>query len=233
MIARVLAVAIAAGLIAGLFASLVQAYKVTPLIFQAETYEGAGDHSATAGHSHGEHNHGEHDHGGDGAWAPEDGLERISFTILANCLVGVGFSLLLVAGFVLSGREVDWRKGVLWGLGGFAAFALAPAVVLPPEVPGSVAAAVSVRQGLWLLIAVLTATGLAIVFFSNNWLLRTIGMAVLLAPLVIATPEGDGVGSVPPELSAQFVAASLGAAALFWVALGGVSGHFYRRFVGS
>lgn len=230
MIARVLAVAIAAGLIAGLFASLVQGYKVTPLIYQAEVYEGTGsshDHTAAADQNHGD----EADESV--AWAPEDGLERILFTTLANCLAGVAFGLLLVAGFVLCGREIDWRKGILWGLGGFAAFALAPAVVLPPEVPGAVAAGVSLRQGLWVLIALLTASGLALAVFSKGWPARVIGVAVVLAPLAISTPEGQGIGSVPPELSAQFVAASLGAAALFWVALGGVSGHFYRRFVGS
>jgi cobalt transporter subunit CbtA len=246
MIARVLAVAIAAGLIAGLFASLVQSYKVTPLIYQAETFESAGghDHGAAAsaaadhgaGHSHGD-GHGA-SHGGDGGhdaggWAPSDGLERILFTVLANCLTGIAFALLLVAGFVLWGGEVDWRKGLLWGLGGFAAFALAPAMVLPPEVPGAVAAGVSLRQGLWVLIALLTAAGLALAVFAKGWPLRAVGLVMILAPLAISTPEGDGVGEVPPELSAQFVAASLGAAALFWVALGSVSGHFYRRFLGS
>jgi cobalt transporter subunit CbtA len=217
MIARVLAVAIAAGLIAGLFASLIQSYKVFPLIQQAETYEVAAA---------------EGDHQGAAAWAPSDGLERTAYSWLTNSLTGVAYGLLLVAGFLLCRRDIDWRKGVLWGLGGFAAFALAPAVVLPPEAPGAVAASVPLRQGLWALIAVATAGGLALVVFAKPWALRLLGLVLILAPLAISTPHGEGVGNVPPELSAQFVTASLGAAALFWVTLGGLSGHFYRRFLG-
>ena len=217
MIARVLAVAIAAGLIAGLFASLIQSYKVFPLIQQAETYEVAAA---------------EGDHQGAAAWAPSDGLERTAYSWLTNSLTGVAYGLLLVAGFRLCRRDIDWRKGVLWGLGGFAAFALAPAVVLPPEAPGAVAASIPLRQGLWALIAVATAGGLALVAFAKPWALRLLGLVLILAPLAISTPHGEGVGNVPPELSAQFVTASLGAAALFWVILGGLSGHFYRRFLG-
>lgn len=233
MIARVLAVAIAAGLIAGLFASLIQSYKVFPLIQQAETYEVAaaeGDHQVAAADGH---DHAATDGHHDGtAWAPGDGLERAAYTWLANSLTGVAFGLLLVAGFLLCRRDIDWRKGVLWGLGGFAAFALAPAVVLPPEAPGAVAASVPLRQGLWALIAVATAGGLALVVFAKPWALRLLGFVLILAPLAISTPHGEGVGNLPPELSAQFVTASLGAAALFWVTLGGLSGHFYRRFLG-
>lgn len=217
MIARVLAVAIAAGLIAGLFASLIQSYKVFPLIQQAETYEVAAA---------------EGDPQGAAAWGPSDGLERTAYSWLANSLTGVAYGLLLVAGFLLCRRDIDWRKGVLWGLGGFAAFALAPAVVLPPEAPGAVAASMPLRQGLWALIAVATAGGLALVVFAKPWGLRLLGLVLILAPLAISTPHGEGIGNVPPELSAQFVTASLGAAALFWVTLGGLSGHFYRRFLG-
>jgi cobalt transporter subunit CbtA len=159
-------------------------------------------------------------------------LERAAYTWLANSLTGVAFGLLLVAGFLLCRRDIDWRKGVLWGLGGFAAFALAPAVVLPPEAPGAVAASIPLRQGLWALIAVATAGGLALVVFAKPWGLRLLGLVLILAPLAISTPHGEGIGNLPPELSAQFVTASLGAAALFWVTLGGLSGHFYRRFLG-
>ena len=74
--------------------------------------------------------------------------------------------------------------------------------------------------------------GLALVVFAKPWALRLLGLVSILAPLAISTPHGEGVGNVPPELSAQFVTASLGAAALFWVTLGGLSGHFYRRFLG-
>ena len=112
--------------------------------------EAGHDHGEAAAHDHGSHDHGAADGHHDGtAWAPEDGLERIFFTVIANCLTGVAFGCCWWPAFALYRRDMDWRKGVLWGLGGFAAFALAPAVVLPPEVPGAAAAAVPLRQGLW------------------------------------------------------------------------------------
>ena len=232
MIARVLFSAILAGSIAGLIVSLVQMQRVTPLIQAAETYEVAAP---------GETAQSSHDHGGDvaepghhhDAWAPEDGLERIAYTWGANVLTGSGFALLLVAGFVLSRREVDWQKGILWGLAGFAAFSLMPGVILPPEVPGAAAAPLHVRQALWLGVAVSTAAGIACFVFGKRFHWRALGALLALAPVVIATPHGEGHGSVPPELAAEFVAASLGAAAVFWLCLGGLSGFFYKRFVAS
>ncbi len=223
MIMRVLWAALLAGLLAGIVVSVVQAIKVTPLIYQAETFEvatsGAQEGSDGQSLADGEH------------WAPEDGLQRFLFTGLANVLTSIGFAFLLVAGFALSRREVDWQKGLLWGLGGFAAFALIPGMVLPPEVPGATAAALETRQIYWVSIAAVSAVGLALFAFSKVTLWRVVGALVALAPVFIASPHGEGQGSVPPELAAHFVAASLGTAAIFWIVLGGLSGHFYKRFV--
>jgi cobalt transporter subunit CbtA len=235
MIARVLIVALLAGLVAGLAAAAVQLHKVTPLILAAETYEGSD--AGAGGHSHGEADHDhetgapDHDAHDHGAWAPDDGLERNAFTILANVLIGIGWALLLVGGFVLSRRRIDWRSGLLWGLGGFAAFALLPAIVLPPEVPGAVAAPLATRQALWFGVALSGAAGLAFLAFGRAVPVKVLGAVLVVAPLFIATPHGEGHGSVPPELAAQFVTASLGMAAVFWVVLGGLSGLFYKRFV--
>lgn len=223
MIMRVLWAALLAGLLAGMVVSVVQAIKVTPLIYQAETFEVAASDAQDASEDH-SHADGEH-------WAPEDGLQRFLFTGLANILTSIGFAFLLVAGFALSRREVDWQKGLLWGLGGFAAFALIPGIVLPPEVPGAAAAALETRQFYWISIAVVCSGGLSLFAFAKAALWRVIGAVVALAPVFIASPHGEGQGSVPPELAAHFVAASLGTAAIFWIVLGGLSGHFYKRFV--
>jgi predicted cobalt transporter CbtA len=45
-----------------------------------------------------------------------------------------------------SGHDLDARRGLLWGLGGFAALHLAPAVGLPPELPGMASADLAARQ---------------------------------------------------------------------------------------
>ena len=232
MIMRILWAALVAGILSGVVITGVQAVKVTPLIYEAETYEGAG-------HSHGEeaattsegaHDHGAHDHGE--AWAPHDGFERIFFTGLANVLTSVGFAFLLVAGFTLSKREMDWQRGLLWGLGGFAAFALIPGVILPPEVPGAAAAAVETRQLYWFGIAGVSAVGLMLCFLGKQMALRMLGAALAVGPVFLVSPHGEGHGTVPPELAAHFVAASLGTAAIFWACLGGLAGHFYQRFMG-
>ncbi len=225
MITRLLAVAVVAGIAAGLFASLVQESKVTPLIYQAEAFEvghGHGD-TASAGDGH------DHDHDA-AAWAPDDGLERKAFTWMTNVLTGFGYGLLLVAGYAFSGRELDWRKGLLWGLGGFAAFALAPALVLPPELPGAAAADLGLRQALWIGVALATAVALALIAFGRGLLWRVLGGLLLIAPVALPAPHGEGAGSVPPELAAHFVAASLVMAALFWACLGSLSGALYRRW---
>ena len=93
MILRALLVAVVAGVVAGLAVSLLHSYKLTPLIYEAETYESGA--ASTADENAAE------------TWSPADGLERISFGWLANLLTGVGFALLLVVGFILSGRQDD------------------------------------------------------------------------------------------------------------------------------
>ena len=225
MLRRILWTALAAGLVAGVFVSLAQQVEVVPLILEAETYEaGAADHHEAATGTGGEH---EHD---GGAWAPSDGLERVLFTFLANLLTAIGFALLLGAGFALYGGPVDARRGALWGLAGFAAFALAPAIGLAPELPGSVAAEVGARQVWWLGTAVATAGGIALIVFARAKWLKALGVVLIAVPHLIGAPapEGHG-GTAPPELAAEFAIASLVIAALFWAVLGTASGYFYRR----
>ena len=167
MIRQVLFSALLAGLLAGLPNSALQAVTTVPLILHAETFESAEapaahDHgtAATAGHSH---SHGD-EHA---AWAPADGIERSFFTTMANIVGATGFALLLTAGFVLRGDAVDGRRGVLWGLGGFATMTLSPSLGLPPEVPGSVAAELAARQVWWLSAVVTGAVGLWLLAFGR------------------------------------------------------------------
>ena len=115
---RILLAAILAGVMAGVFTTAIQHFAVAPLILEAETYENAATGDAAA-HAHEDT---QHDHE---AWAPAAGLERAFFSGLANILTAIGFGLVLTAGFVLGGA-VDWRRGIMWGLAGFAAVHLAP-----------------------------------------------------------------------------------------------------------
>ncbi|HEX2115429.1 MAG TPA: CbtA family protein [Alphaproteobacteria bacterium] len=225
MLRRILLVALIAGAVAGLVATLVQGARLWPLIAAAEQFEQGG----AASHHHGDAAPA-HDHD----WQPEDGAERIAFTALFNILAGFGFALLLNGALalrqtVLRGATPDIATGALWGLAGFVCFALAPALGLPPELPGMQAADLLDRQVWWAATALASAAGLALLAFARGAVWKVVGLVVLAAPHVIGAPYTHETGSVPAELAAQFVAASLVAAAVFWIVLGALSGWLHRR----
>ncbi len=108
----------------------------------------------------------DHDHAA-AAWEPEDGFQRILFTAIADILTGIGFSLLLVAGYRIWGGQMNWRTGLYWGLAGFAAIVLSPDLGLPPKCRARKQAPLLDRQ-LWWLATALLAGGLAMVFFGER-----------------------------------------------------------------
>lgn len=223
MLKRILVTALAAGLAAGVFVSLVQMMGVRPLIIEAETYEAAALAEAAAAH-------GENGENEVPPWRPGGGSERTFYTVLANMLTGFGFALLLSASLALHGRPVDWRRGLVWGLAGFAVFGLAPALGLPPEPPGVEAAPLAERQLWWLGTAAATALGLGLIAFAPRRLLKAVGAVALILPHAVGAPgpEAHG-GAVPQDLVQAFWVASLAATALFWLVLGGLAGFLYPR----
>ena len=244
MIWRMLQTALFAGFLTALLYSVVQAVTITPLILEAETYEQAG---SGGGHEAAVHLHDDgqthlHDEGAAAAiaepaepWSPSDAVERYGVTFLANILIAVGFSFVLVAAFAIRGRPVDMRTGLLWGLAGYAIVVLAPALGLPPEVPGAAAAPLGARQVWWAGTMLATASGLGLLVFAKPLWLRGLGMPVLLLPHLIGAPQPIGLepGPVPPELASHFVVWSLVAALSFWLLLGASAGEIYRRLGGA
>ncbi|MCY1404799.1 cobalt transporter subunit CbtA (proposed) [compost metagenome] len=234
MIKRIDQTAGFSGLLAAILLTLLQSLWVTPLILQAETFENA---EPVAEHSHGEaavahqHEHEEaagHSHDGE-AWSPEDGWQRTLSTGLSNLVVAVGFALMLAGLFTLRAPNRTWQ-GLLWGLGGFAVFNLAPSADLPPELPGTAAADLLLRQYWWIGTAAATAVGLALLAFSRNWLLRGIGLALLAVPHLIGAPHPEVHESLAPAaLGQEFILASLLTNALFWSALGLAAAWFFGR----
>jgi cobalt transporter subunit CbtA len=224
MLRRILLVAVIAGAVAGLVATAVQGVRSWPLIAAAERFEEA------AAHQHGDGAAHEHEH----EWQPAEGAQRMAFSALFNILAGFGFALLLNGALVLRqavlrGAAPDMATGALWGLAGFACFALAPSFGLPPELPGMEAADLVARQVWWAATALATAAGLALLAFARPLPLKALAVVVLIAPHLIGAPRTHETGNVPGELAAQFVAASLLAAAVFWIVLGAVSGWLHRR----
>jgi cobalt transporter subunit CbtA len=224
MLRRILLTGLIAGTVAGLFAAGLQQLRIIPLIAAAEVYEAAGAHA--------DHQHGQPESVA-AEWQPAPGLERTGYTVLADVLAGIGFALLLAGAVALArlrGYAIDARRGLIWGAAGFAVFALAPAIGLPPELPGMQAAGLAARQEWWLLTAAATALGLGLVVFAGPMALRIGGALLLLAPHLVGAPDAPhGASGLPAELAAQFATASLATAALFWLLLGGISGWLYRR----
>jgi cobalt transporter subunit CbtA len=229
---RIFFAAVLAGLAAGIAMAAVQQWKVAPLIVAAEAFE-------PAGHSH-SHSHGHddatpaHTHDED-AWAPQDGAERIFYTVLADLLVAMGFALLLAGVSVLSGVAITARNGVVWGVGGFIALQLAPALGLPPELPGMAAADLVARQVWWVGTALATGAGLLAVARFRNWTAIAAAAALILAPHIIGAPQlaGDHASAVPAHLATEFAAATLAAGAVFWLLCGPLLGYFTERLARS
>lgn len=225
-----------AGVLAGVAITLVQLIEVVPLIHAAEVYETAGQGAQQHGaQQQSAHQHGDprgNTHGNPGAEAGGTGISRQLGTLGANLLTGIGYGLLLVAGLALA-RHTGWRTGLLWGLGGFAAFALAPAQGLPPELPGAAAADLGLRQAWWAATAAATAGGLALIFLTRRRSLAALGVALLIAPHAIGAPQPEIHGGSAPEAMAHaFAAATLVANALFWAVLGTAAGAVYGRLMG-
>jgi len=235
---RIFFVAALAGLIAGLFVTALHQVGTVPVILKAEIYEQAAD-SAPATHDHAAHAHGgsaamAHDHGV-GAWEPRDGFERTGYTVLADILTGIGFALLLVCGYALTGtltgRQADWRQGLLWGLAGFAVFTLAPGLGLKPEIPGTEAAPLAERQLWWVLTSLATAGGLALLVFGRRGVFAVLAVVLLVLPHVIGAPLPTEFRSAAPEaLAHRFAETAFATSLLFWAVLGTLTGHFYQRF---
>jgi len=214
--------AVLAALCAGLVTSAFQAWRVTPLIFAAEAYEGAGEdhhHEEAAGDATAAavpaHAHDEDE------WAPQDGFERTAYTIFANLLMAAGYALIIGAVSVMFNIPITFANGLLWGLGGFAAFTLAPALGLPPGMPGMPVAETLPRQLWWAGAAISTGAALVLVAkFRAPWAMAVAVALIILPHLIQAPVAPDDPTGVPPRMTAEFVSAVIFNGALFWVALG-------------
>lgn len=240
---RIVTAAALAGLLAGLTLTAVQKIQVSPIILKAEVYEDAAAaaaasqaalaHSSVENAPHEHKDASAHDHAPD-AWQPADGLERTAYTALANIILAVGFGLLLGGGLCLRGDTGGWRSGLLWGLAGYVVFFAAPSFGLPPEVPGTEAAPLADRQLWWLATVVVTATGLSLLVFTRNWVLKLLGLVLLIAPHLLGAPQPlVHASAAPAELAQAFIHATTMANAVFWLALGGLMGWFYKKLAQS
>lgn len=231
--------AFGAGLAVCLAVSALQFVTTEPLILHAEEFEGAPAPEETpsrdllpqistspqeGGSSSMPHAH-EQDE-----WGPANGIERAAYTVLANLVVGFAVSLMLLGGMAIKGDPIDARRGLLWGVAGFAAVSLLPALGLPPELPGTPAADITDRQLWWLGAAAASAAGIGLLAFSRNWGLLAAGIALLVAPHVIGAPAPPSHQvSYPGALAGEFVVASMVVSAVLWSLSGLAAGWLHQR----
>jgi cobalt transporter subunit CbtA len=241
MITRLFTSALFAGIAAGLVAVLLQFWLVTPLLLEGEEYE-TGNKSHFAGVLMVEENAEggleavpapETDH--DTAQEEDNGgnFTRHIMTFGVNMIVFTGFALVMVAGFGLAeaaGHTLTLRKGMIWGLMGFIVIQLAPAAGLFPELPGTTADDVVLRQYWWITAVLATCAGITLIAFGNSVLYGAIGAILIAIPHIIGAPHLPFYGGVaPPELAALFVARTLFVGMISWVSLGAVAGYFWNR----
>lgn len=234
---HMLSSAVFAGFAAGLLCALLQYILVEPKILLAERYEsgelvhfqgvptaaaqadamaksmpGMEMSAAPAGLGYGE---------AEGS-SPYRGALTVLFAVLTYC----GYGLVLMGGIQIAeqiGIKLGLAQGVLWGLAGFAAFQLMPALGLQPDLPGTPSADLQARQVWWALTAACTAMGLWLLSYGHGLVQRAAGVALLAAPHVWGAPVlPEFAGVAPPELASAFAARSLGVGLITWMALGGM-----------
>lgn len=214
--------------VAGSLFSFYQHALVTPIIFKAEKYEVAdyAEGNPVVATQH------------EPTWSPDTGFERTVFTIGANFLAAFGFSILLVSGMALVGNSSPVR-GMLWGCAGYWAFFAGPALGLSPEIPGMRAGGLEGRQAWWILTAVMSAAGLALLFFGDRFL-KLSSIVLLGFPHLIGAPVTESHAfphtdaktlEILEALWRQFVLQTCIANALLWIIMGLLSGVLAKHFI--
>ena len=228
VVKNIITTAALTGLLAGILLTVIQQMDVIPTILEAETYEQSAETMpsgilAEASHAHTEEQE---------EWQPEDGIERTLLTGFSNICLAFSFAMLLAVAMHLYGKSSNWRSGLLWGLAGYVVFVVAPILGLPPELPGTEAAALHDRQIWWLMTVLATTTGLSLLVFVNNGFLKLLGGVILVVPHLMGAPQPEVHSSLAPsDLIHSFIYATVIANAVFWLSLGGLQGYFSKKLI--
>jgi len=214
--------AVAIAFIASLFFSVYQSFFITPIIIASEVYEVA--EPTVSGIAE--------------AWHPEKGIERSSFSFMANFLVCFGYSLLLLS--AMATREsIKLSQGIIWGGAAYLSIFVAPGLGLAPEIPGMEAADLEGRQIWWVFTVLLTAIGLWLIAFKS-FPLKGMGLSLLFIPHLIGAPqpETDGFINTDPQavkvltqLWHDFILQTSIANGLLWLIIGLLSVLLLVKFI--
>lgn len=221
MAMRLIASALFAGASAGLIAALLQLFAVQPVLLHAELFEsgelvqnGSAPVPWIAGFA--------------GFDPVRDGLS-VLFSMLIY--TAYGFVLMALMAFAEDrGATVNARAGLAWGMAGFIAAHFAPAISLPPEVPGVAAADVAPRQIWWFACVATTALGLWLIAFGRAGWMYLAAIVLIAAPHIVGAPEPEEMtGPAPTEIGALFATRALGVGMVAWIFLGLFAGYFWQR----
>lgn len=161
-------------------------------------------------------------------------LERLGSTLLVDVLTGIGCALLLGALWLWRGGPQRALQGAWWGICGFLSMNLAPALGLPPELPGTAAAALGERQWWWLGTVAATALGLAVLCWLPGLWRKLPGVVLLAVPQLAGPPRAPLAAALAPEaLTREFQWTALAVSAVFWLVLGLTGAALYRRWFSS
>ncbi|MCW8917122.1 MAG: CbtA family protein [Magnetovibrio sp.] len=211
MLYRIFATAFAAGIIAAALISVLQSFTTTPMILAAETFELpplSEDEVDTAAE-----------------------IQRSVFTFMANAVTTIAFALITVVGLTFGNAKPDRTKGLMVAAIGFAAFGLAPAMGMPPKLPGMPVGDFDLRQYWWISTALMTLVGLVCLFVQDKLSLKVLGAILLIAPHIWGAPMPDNMDSdVPATLAANFAANAIVMSAVLWTTLGATTPYFYEKF---
>ncbi len=238
---RLVVIALAGGLIGGAAVSLIQWWQVTPIIIQAEQLESLNAATIQAvGQEHDEGNHSDH-----GSWRPQEGLERTAYMVLSNILTAFGFALVLAVS--MAGAALKFGKkakanvaaGVMWGLGGFVTFFVAPSIGISPQLPGVTSVALELRQWWWAGAVICSGAGLYLAYVLKapwKWGLLA---GLLIAPHIYGAPQAQnpyqGFSSVVAvqlsKMSKDFFLATGLSSLILWLVLGTFSALAVKRYI--
>jgi len=214
--------ALAIAIVAGLFLSLYQYFLITPIILAAEVYEVIEPTVVGTVES----------------WRPEEGLERTSFSFIANFLVCFGYALLLLT-MMATKDSIKLAQGLIWGIAAYLSLFVAPALGLAPEIPGMEAAHLEGRQIWWLLTVLLTALGLWSIVYQAI-ILKGLGVLLIIIPHLIGAPQPEHHGFIntdPEAIKAltalwhDFILQTSIANGLLWLIIGILSAFLSIKFI--
>ena len=215
--------AVFCGTVVGALATVMQMLLITPLLLEAELFEtGQSIHFITDG-------------------SPESPVKHVDIwqdpyrhlmTLCFNLVTFTGFGFLLLAAiafFDKRGFTINKAEGIVAGVCGFFIFQLAPAVGLPPELPGTISVTVGLKQTWWIATIFCTTIGILLLFLSKHKILTGFGIIFIIIPHLIGHPKLETYfGVAPPELAAEFASRALAVSLVSWIILGIISSQFWK-----